>query len=433
MLMGDYGFDMLIRLISKGEDSELARRLYAHYSHNEKYAPKLEAVKRGLLSRITPEYLKDELLPVLWESTVNTLSVSKLEDFADCPFRFYMDYVVRARERDVYGLKNTDAGIIAHRLLEMFSLSLKKEGKGWEDADREYADSFVDKHIAEVASEFGSDVYETNRNSAVLGKLADAVKLSLWASMEHIRSGRFRPEYFEIGFGDGRRLPALEIELDGGKILKINGVIDRVDKMLSEDGRVYVRIVDYKSSAKKPDITEIYSGLQLQLVMYMNALCASGDVLPAGMFYFEVNEPALDDKDGGDEDTQDYILSRMAMRGIYDEALEGKLSPVLVQRGRKPGARDILERDSLALTSDELKVIMDYAVIKARSEGGEMAKGRISASPALRRGVSACRYCPYESVCGFDIHEGSEYNETESDRERATEEIKSIVEENKNE
>ena len=78
----------------------------------------------------------------------------------------------------------------------------------------------------------------------------------------------FKPVAIEAGFGPGEELPSLEIPLRRGDLMKLRGRIDRVDAT-EIGGKNYVRVVDYKSSAKSLDLTEVYYGLSLQMMTYL--------------------------------------------------------------------------------------------------------------------------------------------------------------------
>lgn len=401
-------FNKLLIAISENDNSEFIKELYMYFNNDEEYSKKLKAVKRGIFSQISRDYLDQKLLPVLWNEFLEKGSVSKLEAYASCPFRFYMNYILNAREKSVYSLKYNDIGSLTHKIMEVFSKHIKKSGIDWNDADRKFTDEFVDKHIAEFVENIGSDIFESGRNSAVLDKIIKASKLSLWANVEQIKASKFKPESFEIDFGkDNSRIPAISIKVDNGKILKLTGVIDRVDKMLN-DGLIYVKIVDYKSSSKSLDINKIYYGLQLQLMLYMNTLTKNTKSEPGAMFYFKLNEPDLINAEdyNGNLDLDDFILSRMALNGMYDEDITDKLNSAKIEviKRNKPVEvlRDISTAKSDILNKVQLKRLLEYSEEVVKSIGSEMSKGNIEISPYEYGGESPCNYCPYGVVCDFE-------------------------------
>ena len=245
------------------------------------------------------------------------------------------------------------------------------------------------------------------RNSAILNKIIKATKLSLWANVEQIKASKFKPDSFEITFGRGNsKIPAIEIEVDNGKILKLNGAIDRVDKMLN-DGSVYVKIVDYKSSSKNLDINQIYYGLQLQLMLYMNTLIQNKNYEAGGMFYFKINEPDLINAEDNKSNLtlDDFMLNRMALNGMFDTDLTEDLdvAKIKVMKRNKPVEilRDIAIDSNSKLDKFTLNKLLDYSEEIVKNIGGQMAKGNIEISPYQYNKKMPCDYCPYSIVCDF--------------------------------
>lgn len=403
----EIAFNTLIKAIENNEKSDFINDLYWYFINDDEYLEKLNSIKKGLISQISIDYLDEKLLPTLWNEVLEKGSVSKLESYAACPFRFYMNYILNAKEKSIYKLKYNDIGSLTHKIMEEFSKHIKKSGISWENADKKYTDNFVDKHISEFVSNINSDIFESGRNSAVLNKIIRATKLSLWANVEQIKASKFKPDSFEITFGRGNsKIPAIEIEVDKGKILKLNGAIDRVDKMLN-DGSIYVKIIDYKSSSKSLDINQIYYGLQLQLMLYMNTLVQSNNYEAGGMFYFKINEPDLINAEDNKSELSldDFMLNRMALKGMFDENLTEDLNiaKINVIKRNKPVEilRDIDIDSNSKLNSLTLKKLLDYSEDIVKHIGNEMSKGNIEISPYKYDKKMPCDYCPYGIVCDF--------------------------------
>lgn len=403
----EIAFNTLITAIENNDKSDFINDLYWYFINDSKYSEKLNSIKKGLISQISVDYLDEKLLPILWNEVLEKGSVSKLESYAACPFRFYMNYILNAKEKSIYKLKYNDIGTLTHKIMEEFSKHIKKSGTTWENADRNYTDDFVDKHISEFVKNINSDIFESGRNSAILNKIIKATKLSLWANVEQIKASKFKPDSFEITFGRGNsKIPAIEIEVDNGKILKLNGAIDRVDKMLN-DGSVYVKIVDYKSSSKSLDINQIYYGLQLQLMLYMNTLIQNKNYEAGGMFYFKINEPDLINAEDNKSNLtlDDFMLNRMALNGMFDTDLTEDLdvAKIKVMKRNKPVEilRDIAIDSNSKLDKFTLNKLLDYSEEIVKKIGGQMAKGNIEISPYQYNKKMPCDYCPYSIVCDF--------------------------------
>lgn len=434
-------FDKLIQAVSVGDTTEFIKELYLYYENDEEYNNKLNNIKQGVLSQIPQSYIDEKLLPILWEQVLSTGSISKFERFTSCPFKFFMEYILRAKDKEVYRLKINDVGTLAHRVMEEFSKHISKNKMDWELADRKYTDDFVTKHIKEFVDEMNTDIFENNRNSVILNKITKAAKVSLWANVEQIKASEFKPESFEISFGrNNSEIPAIEIEVEDNKILRLNGVIDRVDKMLKEDKSVYVKIVDYKSSNKSLDINKIYNGLQLQLVLYMNTLIENKNVNPAGMFYFELNEAKIIDveKNNNVLEPEDAMLNRLAVNGMYDEKLSEELNSASYEstKGRSKEVvkilRDISDKGSESLSEDSMKALLKFSGMAVRDIGSEMSKGNIEISPYKYGDEVSCAFCPYGKVCDFENSDKENLREIKKNNDKAWEEIYKRVEEDKN-
>jgi ATP-dependent helicase/nuclease subunit B len=190
---------------------------------------------------------------------------------------------------------------------------------------------------------------------------------------------------------------------DGAEVL-LRGVIDRVD-LYEGDGSVYLRVVDYKSGRKELDPTQIYWGLQLQLLMYlMAALSAKPGAEPAGAFYFHIDDPLVDLDEGLRERAEREIAQRLRLRGIVlaDTAVVGFMDrdgTSMKQVFNKDGT---LSAFASAASLEEMHNLLDHAKRTAEKLASSMRKGGIAVSPAKTNTFSACKFCEYAGVCRWD-------------------------------
>ena len=104
---------------------------------------------------------------------------------------------------------------------------------------------------------------------------------------EELSASEFQPISFELGFGRGGELPPVELTVDGVTV-SISGFVDRVDGWV-HDGRLYLRVVDYKTGRKSFDLTDIWNGMGLQMLLYLFTLEEAGkalygaEIVPAGV------------------------------------------------------------------------------------------------------------------------------------------------------
>ena len=223
----------------------------------------------------------------------------------------------------------------------------------------------------------------------------------------------------EVEFGKNGKYNPITIELDDGKRVEITGKIDRIDTAESEDGK-YLRIIDYKSSAKNIDLNKVYAGLQIQLLTYMDAVCKEEDLLPAGVLYFSLLEQLIkEDKKITEEQIEEELRTNFKMKGLiladvkvikmHDKNLESGTSKLIPATLTKSG--DISEKTTSGVSKEEFKILQDYIYKTIKQISKEILKGNIDIKPYNKKGEKPCEYCPYKAVCGFNTDvAGNKYN-----------------------
>lgn len=398
-------FEYMIKHITNADCDNEVTELYGYFAKDEEYSKRLYNIKNALYSQLPQNYIAKDIMDIFWDRIYDKASVSMLEKYTACPFSFFMKRLLNVDDRDVFGLKATDIGIVSHKVMEQFSKHIQKNHIEWADADKTYTDNFVDTNISDYLANINTDIFENPRNSAIFKRLVETIKLSLWVNVEQIKASHFKPENFELSFGgEYGKNPPLEVEIDEDRVIKLKGIIDRVDSMVDENGKVYVKLVDYKSSSKNLDINKIFAGIQLQLVLYMNVLVKSKNANPAGMFYFKIAQPDFinDDNKAKSMSESDLILNRLALTGMYDNALSDYISSTkvnaIINRKNVETARDI-SKDSTGLDDVLMSNLLDKSIDIVKDISREMAKGNISISPYEYDKESPCRFCPYGIVC----------------------------------
>lgn len=199
-------------------------------------------------------------------------SISRMEAYASCPFSFYVKYGLRAKERRIFSFDPTDAGTFMHNIIDEFSRLLVRNNVSWRKLDSKWCSAqvarLVDRHMA---SQGKSILGSSKRYLYVSDKLKKTVVKALMLISRHIEASGFEPAGYEVEFGENGRYPPITIELPSGECIKMTGRIDRIDSMTNEDG-TYLRIVDYKSGNKALKLGDVYYGLQLQLLTYLDAV-----------------------------------------------------------------------------------------------------------------------------------------------------------------
>ena len=197
--------------------------------------------------------------------------------------------------------------------------------------------------------------------------------------------------------------------------MRLQGRIDRID-VAEDDEKVYVKVVDYKSGDRHFDLAALYYGLQLQLVVYMNAALEveakkhpDKDIVPAALLYYHIDDPAVESPvELTEEEIEEQIAGQLRMRGVVssepgiverlDEGTWSKSDVIPVER-KKDGT---FSARSSVLSGEELKTVSDYVSKKVAGIGREILDGKISLNPYEMGSEEACTWCAYKRVCGFE-------------------------------
>ncbi len=391
--------------------------LYASYLREDRYRERVRELARAAFAQGAQESLSYHVSRKLYGELL-TASVTRLEQFAACAFAHFASYGLRLCERELYGIKPTDLGILFHRAMELFSEELGRQGRSWTDVTPEEQSALMESCVDAVALDYGDGVLHGGaREEYTVRRVKRILCRAAWAMHEQLRAGQFTPTGFEVSFADAGDLEAVHVKFGENGRIRLQGRIDRIDTAES-DGTVYVKIVDYKSGTTKFDPVSLYYGLQLQLVVYLNAALelerrrqgdGGADVAPAGIFYYHLDDPVLErEDDATDAQMRDKLLKKLRPDGVVNSdaevlrMLDGKLggdSLVIPAGLKKDGSLKAL---SSAASTEQFARLSGFVSGKLADMAGEILAGEIAASPFEDKTHSACDYCPYADVCGFD-------------------------------
>ena len=357
-------------------------------------------------------------------------SVSRLEQFAKCPFGHFARYGLKLRERSTYQLSSPDMGKFFHALLHDFAIQLQERDLDWGRLTKEESWALVSELAEQLTPNLQHGILLSSaRYRYLTHKLKRTVHHAVRVLGEHARRGIFMPIQLEVGFGPTETLPGVDISLSEEDSLLISGQIDRVDAAFL-DGKVYLRIIDYKSRELSLALDSIYYGLNLQLLTYLNVALQGAEVLlntasaltspevdnvfpektPAGFLYFPVLEPQLEEKIPlSSEDLEQhrvkavkvhgYLLANPRVLEAMDSSFKTGQSDLFGLKLNKDGN---FKKDSNVLTEDQFSSLSDYLHQWFRQTGEEILNGNISLSPYRRGKTTGCLYCAYKPICHFD-------------------------------
>ena len=343
-------------------------------------------------------------------------SVSRLETYAACACRHFLQYGLSLQEREEFGFEVSDMGNVYHAVLENFAGKLAESGRTWWDFDENFATQAIKEAVEGYAATYGETVlYSSARNEYAITRMSRILTRTVLTLQQHLKQGSFQPDDYELSFRFAEDLDSIHVDLSEEEKMHLQGRIDRID--VSEDAEhVYVKVIDYKSGNKKFDLAALYYGLQLQLVVYMNAAMElesrkhpDKEIVPAALLYYHIDDPTIETPvELTQEQINEEILTKLRMNGVVnsdpavverlDRFLQDKSKVIPVEK-KKDGS---FSARSGILSREELQVVSAYVDTKIREIGREILDGKIAANPYEKGNEEACTYCAYKKVCGFD-------------------------------
>ena len=404
--------------IRNGAEDEAWMELYRMYLKEEQYS---ERVKHLVKAAFTG-YADFEKNGLSWKTSqelygeVMTNSVTRLEQFAACAFSHFASYGLHLGERELYGVKPADLGILFHRAMELFSRKLQSSGRDWTELTQEEQNTMMEACVDAVSEEYGAGVLRSGaRAEYTVRRLKRILCRTAWALHQQLCAGSFRPVGFEVSFADAGELEAVNVRLGDRQRIRLQGRIDRID-VAQQDDSVYVKVVDYKSGMTQFDPVSLYYGLQLQLVVYMNAalemeqrLHPDKDIVPAGIFYYRLQDPLLEkEEDVTDLEAQEKLLKKLRPDGLLNEEKEilrmmdrniSGDSLVIPAGLKKDGS---LKAATSAVSTEGFRQLSGFVSNKMVKMAKQMLDGMTDAVPFADKDGSSCDFCQFSDVCGFD-------------------------------
>lgn len=369
----------------------------------------------GLTFKNEVHRIENQLLKSVYEIPVKT-SVSRLEQYMWCPFKHFVSYGIKPNEVKPYEITYPDVGTLFHESLEKFGKRVYDQRIIWEEMTQEACYQLIEEIIDEMVLErevFGSKY----QYQYLIQKLRRVSKRAIWTLTKQLKQGDFVPMAFEMAFSDeGFGAPPMVVELKNGERLMIRGVIDRVDLLKTEAGN-YVKIIDYKSGNTSLSISDIYHGLQMQLMVYLKACIDNPDyfrmeaLMPGGVFYFKIDDPLIQSTDQLIELIEAQIENRLKLDGVAleDPIVLEKIDKTLMETGKSSVMKvsykkdGTLSKDSKVLPLETFYSMIDHVQGKIKEIGESLMEGHIEPSPCQVDNRTACQACHYQSFCQFDI------------------------------
>lgn len=408
-------YEELIINLSKLKEQDSIEKLwyyiYDYYQKNSEWNEKLKQSLKGLEYTNIPDKIDQNNIDRLYGNTLIT-SISKLERYRSCPFSYYLQYGLKIKPQEELKIQTLNTGTFIHEVIDEFFGTVREVGIKLEEITEEQLSEIINKIIDSKLGQNKNYIFtSTAKYRALVIRLKKIIKKALKYIIGTIVQSRFEVLGTEVEFGEKGKYKPIRLTLEDGKRIEIIGKIDRIDTAQGEDGK-YLRIIDYKSSAKNIDLNEVYAGLQIQLLTYLDAACKEEDLMPAGVLYFSMLEQMIkSDKRLEQEEIEEKIRANFKMKGLiladvkvvklHDKNLQNGNSALVPAYIGKDG--ELSEKKTSGVTAEQFKDLQKYMYTIIKQISKEILGGNIDLKPYYKDKKTPCKYCDYKSICSFNM------------------------------
>lgn len=389
--------------------------VYNYYIGNIKWRERAKKVLQSLNYKNESTQLSEDTSKELYSEVIQG-SVSRMELFSACPFSHFAKHGLKLRERQVFRLEAPDIGELFHGALKYIVETVMVSEKSWERMTQLEIEQLAKEAVELLAPKLQHEILlSSNRHHYIKRKLAEIIKRASLVLQEHAKASGFAPVGLELGFGPKQKLPPLKFSLRNGTKMELIGRIDRIDKAEDENG-VYLRIMDYKSSAKEVNLNEVYYGLALQMLTYLDIVVANSKTLigkeavPAGVLYFHVHNPIVNTSKMLTLDELDnQLFKKFKMNGLLlgeekiirlmDRTVDTGDSAIVTAGLKKDGT---LTKRSKVASHEEFDQLRRFVRKYYVKTGNAIAGGDVKIAPYKLKDRKPCTFCSFKSVCQFD-------------------------------
>lgn len=411
-LSKDISFEQMISKLNKYK--ELTNKEQLELFANYKYFKQNEHIKY-LEYMKTDNNLSRDTLDSLYKKDIK-LSISKLEKFERCPFAYFNEYNLKLIKNKEHEVTRLDLGILMHLVLERFTKYMIERNIDFRNALIDEKDVVkINRKIDEIIE----DIFELNyinheEDKKIIflkAKIKNNMKKIIISILDSFKSSDFLPIGYEIEFEENSVYAPIRIELDN-KTMYLIGKIDRVDTA-KINNKIYVRVIDYKSSDKTLSLDMIKDNISLQLMTYMSAIIENNEkiskefeVLPAAINYFNITNKVLNLKEYETEDKiKEKIKKTFKLKGIYIDNIEVLKSLDYNFENSKLSNIDVSTRNisnkNKVLTEEEFKKECNEIKKSLKQIGEAIVKGSVNIKPN-KKIKDVCKYCEYKAICRKD-------------------------------
>jgi len=389
--------------------------VYNEYMDNENWKEPAKKVFSSLIYQNKAKDLSEQTSTELYGENISA-SVSRMELFHSCPFSHFASHGLKLRERQVYRLEAPAIGDLFHAALKYIAETVIHQDLLWSDLTRDQCELLAREAVDMLAPKLQNEILlSTNRHHYIKRKLEQIISRASIILSEHAKHSGFSPIDLELEFGPKGKLPSITFPLKNGSKMNLIGRIDRVDKAVIGE-EVFLRVIDYKSSAHDLNLNEVYYGLSLQMLTYLDLIMENSTILvdkkasPAGVLYFHVHNPMITSKKILTlDEIEEELLKKFKMNGLMlgeerivhlmDETLEKGNSPIVPAGLKTDGT---LTKASKVATKEDFNYMQRFVRHKYKESGDQIISGSVGIEPYQLKDKMPCTFCSFKSVCQFD-------------------------------
>lgn len=366
------------------------------YQNNPAYRKNIDNMMQALNYAGVSQAMTGTEAAALYGKNLRT-SITRLETHRQCPFSHYVRYGLKPEGRPIYTIAAPEIGTLLHELIDGFFRAVREQQLDLRTLPKIKRDILLEEVLESCLPQIKTNVFNSTGQNQYLGKKLERVgKKSIDILVQQLCAGDFEPQATEFCFEQELSLPDAKL----GEV-KIYGKIDRLD-LYQKDGHTWVKVIDYKTGSKKLGYDDIYYGLSLQLLVYLDGamtVIPAEEILPGGTFYFYVDDP-MPRLDFG-ENVQAAINKSFKLNGLL---LDDDLVIAAMDHDADAKTSDILPvyRSEFKLKQDEFTDIIDYVRKTVIRQIKNIYQGDIKIRPYKKGADYACQYCDYKGICQFD-------------------------------
>lgn len=381
-----------------------SQALKEYFREKKEYEGRLLSIDRAVDDKGSDIRNKDTAMSLFGRNMY--FSASQLEVYSECPFKYFCKYGLRAKPRTKAKLDALTGGNVVHHVLEMI-LSEYRD-KGFMNLSQAEIDERIKYHLSEYMRLYiGDSESMPLRFNYLYSRMFKILKHLMERLTAEFGDSDFVPCDFELSIGRDSTVKPFKVDLEEGSVSLV-GKIDRVDKMDSEDKR-YIRIVDYKTGSKSFELSDVFYGMNMQMLLYLLSIWRGGhefyeNITPAGILYFPARLDHINiDRNDSEEKRETARMARGKMNGmlvldeVSIEAMDKSRKSVFLPVSFDSKTGQVKGKFITLGQLEKLGKLMDDII---KNMGESLHKGLVSAWPLSGPGhTDTCNWCDYKDVC----------------------------------